>query len=335
MFADVKGTDGSGRGPAALRQLVGRYLRRQHPAIEPGQPFIVCENLVRIYQVADIEVQALQGLDMVINRGELMAIIGSSGSGKSTLLNILGGLDAPTAGRVDVAGWNLSKLSYLDRVHYKRRTVGFVWQNVSRNLIPYLTALENVELPMILAGKLDRKRARELLEAVGLGHRMHHRPMEMSGGEQQRVGIAIGLANNPQVLLADEPTGALDTKASAQVLEVLQQVRDTYGVTVVVVTHDRSMANAVDRYVLIRDGKISMESVRRPTQVSSFAEDEDLMRTEALSHDEFVVLDSVGRLQLPEEYVSKLGLKGRARVSLDEGRIVIHPEGEKDSVESA
>lgn len=322
MFAQIT-TEGQSKVKAAIQGLANRYLHRQHPVIEPGQPFIVCENLVRIYQVADIEVQALQGLDMVINKGELMAIIGSSGSGKSTLLNILGGLDEPTAGKVYVAGWNLSKLSYLDRVYYKRKTVGFVWQNVSRNLIPYLSALENVQLPMILAGKLDTRRAKELLEAVGLSHRMHHRPLEMSGGEQQRVGIAVALANNPQVLLADEPTGSLDTKGSEQVLAVLRQVRDTYGVTVVVVTHDRSMAHAVDRYVLIRDGKISMESVRRPPTVTTFAEDEEQQVQHENSHDEYVVLDSAGRLQLPEEYIKQLGLKGRAKVSLEEGQIVI------------
>ena len=257
---------------------------------------------------------------MVIRKGELMAIIGASGSGKSTLLNILGGLDVPTAGRARVAGWDLNRLSYLDRIHYKRTTVGFVWQNVSRNLVPYLTALENVELPMILRGKLDRKRARELLTAVGLSDRMNHRPQAMSGGEQQRVAIAIALANNPQVLLADEPTGSLDSKSAQQVLQVLRRVRDLYGVTVVIVTHDMSMAQAVDRYVLIRDGKISMESVRRPSKISSFAEDEAASQAEDDSHDEFVVLDSAGRMQLPEEYIKKLGLKERA-ISLAGNRL--------------
>lgn len=316
-----------------LQGVLARYLQRQQPSIEPGQPFIVCENLVRIYQVADIEVQALQGLDMVVNKGELMAIIGASGSGKSTLLNILGGLDAPTAGRVYVAGWNLNKMSYLDRVYYRRRVVGFVWQNVSRNLIPYLSALENVQLPMILNGRLNRNRAKELLEAVGLEHRMKHRPLEMSGGEQQRVGIAIALANNPQLLLADEPTGSLDSKAGAQVLEVLRRVRDAYGITIIVVTHDRDMAKAVDRYVLIRDGKISMESVRRPEVITTFVEDEETEKKEQTSHDEYVVLDSAGRLQLPEEYMRELGLQGRAKVSLVDGKVVIEP-AEKTSAQN-
>jgi ABC-type lipoprotein export system ATPase subunit len=207
-----------------------------------GEPFIVCQNLVKIYKVDDLEVFALQGLDLEIRRGELMAIIGSSGSGKSTLLNVLGGLDAPTAGRAFVAGWDLLRMGSRARVKYKRRTVGFIWQNVSRNLIPYLTALENVELPMILGGRYDRKRAKELLCAVGLEKRIHHKPMHMSGGEQQRVAIAIGMANNPSILLADEPTGSLDSRTGAAILDVFRQVRDMYGVTIVVVTHDRGMA---------------------------------------------------------------------------------------------
>ena len=262
-----------------------------------------------------------------------MAIIGASGSGKSTLLNILGGLDVP-CGRARVAGWDLNRLSYLDRIHYKRTTVGFVWQNVSRNLVPYLTALENVELPMILRGKLDRKQARELLTAVGLSDRMNHRP-RLCREEQQRVAIAIALANNPQVLLADEPTGSLDSKSAQQVLQVLRRVRDLYGVTVVIVTHDMSMAQAVDRYVLIRDGKISMESVRRPSKISSFAEDEAASQAEDDSHDEFVVLDSAGRMQLPEEYIKKLGLKERARISLAGNRIIISPEMIQEDNEAA
>lgn len=280
-----------------------------------GEPFIVCQNLVKIYKIDDLEVFALQGLDLEIRRGELMAIIGSSGSGKSTLLNVLGGLDAPTAGRAYVAGWDLLRMSNRARVKYKRRTVGFVWQNVTRNLVPYLTALENVELPMILSGRFNQKRAKELLSAVGLEKRMHHKPMHMSGGEQQRVAIAIGLANNPSVLLADEPTGSLDSRTGGTILDVFRQVRDIFGVTVVVVTHDRGMANAVDRFVEIRDGKTSTEAVRR--------DGENLAET----HDQFTLLDSAGRLQLPQGYVENLGLHGpsRVRLTVDGQRIIIEP----------
>ena len=217
----------------------------------PGDDYIVCENLVKIYQIADIEVFALQGLDMVIKKGELMAIIGASGSGKSTLLNILGGLDSPTGGRVTVGAWNLSKLTSAEAVIYKRQVVGFVWQNVTRNLIPYLTALENVELPMIINGTYDRAWAEELLDAVGLKDRMRHKLQELSGGQQQRVAIAMP----PRTSLSCSGRRAYrcpDRASGRIVLDVFRKVRDLHGVTVVIVTHDMSMASVVDRYVRIR-----------------------------------------------------------------------------------
>ena len=283
-------------------------------------PIISCDNLVKIYRIADLEVMALQGLDLKVYPQEVMAIIGASGSGKSTLLNILGGLDEPTAGLAVVADWNLGRLTRKQKMIYKRDIVGFVWQNVGRNLIPYLTAEENVLVPMILNGKADRAWARELLEAVGLGNRLHHRPLEMSGGEQQRVAIAIALANRPKVLLADEPTGALDTRSSRQVLEVFHDVSRTYGVTVVIVTHDHSMAYAVDRFVEIRDGKTSIETVRRrPLEAG-----EEVSKDET-SHDEYVVLDSAGRLQIPPEYREALGIGERLSVEVDDGKIILTP----------
>jgi len=296
-----------------------------------GEPFILCENLVKIFKIAELEVMALQGLDLQVRAGEVMAIIGSSGSGKSTLLNVLGGLDAPSAGVARVAGINLNRMNQRQRLRYRRETVGFVWQNVSRNLIPYLTALENVEMPMVIAGTHNRKRARELLEAVGLGHRMNHRPIHMSGGEQQRVAIAIGLANDPPLLLADEPTGSLDQQNSDIVLKVFNDVRDHYGVTVVIVTHDRSMAKAVDRYVEIRDGKTSSEAVRRvaPAGVAaveggSGVGEGDSPQPEE-THDEFTLLDSAGRLQLPTEYRERWKIRDRVKLSIESERIVITP----------
>lgn len=304
--------------------------RESDVVIAPGEPYIICENLVKIYQIADIEVFALQGLDMVIRRGELMAIIGASGSGKSTLLNILGGLDNPTGGKVRVGAWNLSKLTSSEAVIYKRQVVGFVWQNVSRNLVPYLTALENVELPMIINGTHDRAWAKELLTAVGLGDRVNHRPKELSGGEQQRVGIAIGLANKPELLLADEPTGSLDRKSGQIVLDVFRRVRDIYGVTIVIVTHDLSMAGDVDRYVRIADGKISSESVRRiEPQIS---EDSEVGVADAVggTHDEYIVLDSAGRLQIPEEYRSVLRIKNRVKLHMEDGKVVIMPPDDSE-----
>jgi putative ABC transport system ATP-binding protein len=190
---------------------------------EQATNMIECENLVKIYKTKDIEVVALQGLDLVVEKGELMAIIGNSGSGKSTLLNMLGGLDRPSAGKLLVDGKDLLKFNEKQLYEYKRETVGFVWQNNARNLIQYLTALENVELPMLLNGSPQRRqRAAELLDMVGLSQRRNSKLNQLSGGEQQRVAIAIALANNPRLLLADEPTGSVDTKTAGQVLDVFK-----------------------------------------------------------------------------------------------------------------
>lgn len=312
MMADVK-NQGNGK------ILEGSGIEQNEGAKEP---FVVCEGLVRIYKALDLEVMALQGLELTVNRGELMAIIGSSGSGKSTLLNILGALDSPSAGKAMVGQWNLARLTATDRIRYQRDVVGFVWQNVSRNLVPYLTALENVELPMILGGRGKRAWAEELLEVVGLKDRMKHRPMEMSGGQQQRVAIAIGLANRPQLLLADEPTGSLDSQSAKQVLEVFRAVRATYGVTIITVTHDRQMAKEVDRYVQIRDGRVSTETVRRIPSGHAFQDAEE----EPQTHDEYVVLDSAGRLQIPADYLKKLKITSHARIALGEKEIVIKPK---------
>ena len=176
---------------------------------------IECENLVKIYKTGQIEVIALQGLDLTVEEGEMIAIIGKSGSGKSTLLNILGALDKPTAGKLYVNGKDMLAMKSRDIVRYKRDTVGFVWQNNARNLLPYLSAVENAMQPMLFAGKRKRRqRAEELLEIVGLGHRKKNRLDQLSGGEQQRVAIAIAMANSPALLLADEPTGAVDTKTA-------------------------------------------------------------------------------------------------------------------------
>jgi putative ABC transport system ATP-binding protein len=294
----------------------------------PAEPLIICENLVKIYKVADLEVVALQGLDLHVQPGELMAIVGNSGSGKSTLLNILGGLDRPSAGRVSVAGRDLLKTSEFGLVKYKREVVGFVWQQTSRNLIPYLTAVENVELPMMIAGHSGRKWsawARELLDAVGLGDRMNHKLSMLSGGEQQRVAIAIGLANRPPLLLADEPTGSVDTTTGNMIFEMFHQLRDVYGTTIIVVTHDISVMAKVDRTVAIRDGKTSSELVRRVRM-------EDVQQVEGRSqvvlgetHEEFTVLDQAGRLQIPRDYIERLGLKGRVVLEMDGDQIVVRP----------
>jgi len=267
-------------------------------------------------------VVALRGLDLRVEKGELVAIIGASGSGKSTLLNILGGLDSPTAGQVVVGGKDLLTMSARDLVKYRRKDVGFVWQQVGRNLVPYLTAFQNVELPLTLLGWSQRKsrlRAKEMLEAVGLADRMNHRPERLSGGEQQRVAIAVALAHNPPLLLADEPTGELDSQSASNILDVFHSLNETLGVTIVIVTHDVSITGKVQRVVTIRDGRTSLEAVRGAKALQPEAEPREV-------YDEFVVLDGAGRLQIPREYVDKLKLKGRVRVLLAEDHVTIWPE---------
>jgi putative ABC transport system ATP-binding protein len=300
-------------------------------AISSEEAFIFCENLVKIYKVADLEAVALQGLDLQIQKGELMAIIGNSGSGKSTLLNILGGLDRPSAGRVTVGGRDLLKMSEGQLVRYKREVVGFVWQQTGRNMLPYLSAIENVELPMVIAGRYgaaERAWARELLEVVGLTGRMRHRLSELSGGEQQRVAIAIGLSNHPPLLLADEPTGSVDTRTAATIFDMFRQIRDEYGTTIVIVTHDPKVMSKVDRVVAIRDGKTSTETVRRAAiDMADFAAGNIVLGE---THDEFVVLDGAGRLQIPREYLDKLAIKKKVRLELVDDQIVIRPLPSED-----
>lgn len=291
---------------------------------------IHCEGLVKIYKTADLEVFALQGLDLQIEAGELMAIIGNSGSGKSTLLNMLGGLDRPTAGKLMVDGKDMLKFKERDFVRYKRKSVGFVWQNNARNLIPYLTAQENIELPILLTGSRKRWRAKELLDAVGLSHRANNKLYELSGGEQQRVAIAIALANHPKILLADEPTGSVDSRMANQILDLFRELNRTIGITVVIVTHDPELAKKVDRVAAIRDGKISSEMLRKRSYAEELAALEE-MDEEGGTHVEYAVLDKAGRLQVPSNYLESIGVKNsnKLRVELGDGRIVLLPPEEK------
>jgi ABC-type lipoprotein export system ATPase subunit len=280
---------------------------------------IVCDGLVRIFKVAEIEAVALQGLDLVVDAGEMLAIVGASGSGKSTLLNILGGLDVQSAGRAVVAGHDLGQMSSRERTAYRRRVVGFVWQQTARNLLPYLTALENVALPMTLDGRSRRRdRAKELLDLVGLADRAHSRPERLSGGEQQRVAIAVALANEPAVLLADEPTGELDSVTGAQIFALLRHVNKELGTTIVTVTHDAMVSEQVPRTVAIRDGRTSTETVRR-TELT----DEGDHKTIA---EEFAVLDRAGRLQLPRQHIEALHLAERVRLRLESDHVGVWPD---------
>ena len=263
-------------------------------------PFIVCDNLVKIYKVAELEVVALQGLDLVIQQGELLGIVGASGSGKSTLMNVLGGLDRPSAGRAWVDGKDLLKLSNRDLNQYRRAEVGFVWQHGARNLIPYLNALENVKLPMTLAGQSGgnvNRRAKELLAIVGLAERMHHKLSELSGGEQQRVAIAVSLANNPKLLLADEPTGELDSVTAQTIYELFNHLNREMGLTTLIVSHDPGIARHVHRVVAIRDGKLATETVRsRASATVGFEGEAGASQAEDV-FEELTVLDSAGRLK--------------------------------------
>jgi ABC-type lipoprotein export system ATPase subunit len=275
-----------------------------------AEVLVESHNLVKIYKAADLEVVALQGLDLQVPVGEMLALVGPSGAGKSTLLNILGGLDVPSAGRCEVAGIDLTRITARDRLLYRRRIVGHVWQQTSRNLLSDLTLLDNVMVPMVLSGYPSGKRRRhatELLELVGLGHRLHHKPDRLSGGEQQRGALAVALANNPPLLLADEPTGELDSITAQDVLTLLRSLNLELGLTTIVVTHDQMVALAMDRSVAIRDGRTSTEMVH------------------AEEAEETVIIDSVGRLQIPKQLLESLDFNGRARVHLAADHLELWP----------
>lgn len=274
-------------------------------------PIIVCDNLVRIYQTGSVEVQALQGVDLLVDPGELIAVVGASGSGKSTLLSLLAGTDVPTAGRARVDGRDLLALSRAERVHYRRHTVGFVRQQPASNLVPYLTARQVVDLPMTLAGvpRRDRReRAATLLDTLGVADCADRRPGQLAGGEQMRVAIAVALANEPRVLLADEPTGELDTETSGEVFEALRTVNRTLGTTIVIVTHDTGVSGQVERTVAIRDGRTSSEVLRQAGAAESV---------------EYAVMDRAGRVQVPKEYREALALTRRVRLSLEADHVAV------------
>jgi len=295
----------------------------------PPEPLIICENLVKIYRLnqaggGSVEVQALQGMDITVALGEMLGIVGASGSGKSTLLNVLGGLDRPTGGRALVGKQDLGQLTPSALDEYRRKTVGFVWQQGARNLIPYLTALENIELPLTLSGQVGRstrQRALELLELVDLRGRMDHRLEELSGGEQQRVAVAIALANRPRLLLADEPTGELDTATAQTIYDLLRHLNKQLGLTMIIVSHDPGIARHVDRVVAVRDGKLASETLR----VQQSGSDEHHLV-------ELAVVDAAGRLQIPREYLEQFNIRRRVQVELTEQGILIRPpEGEHHS----
>ena len=283
-------------------------------------PYINCEDVFKIYKAAELEVVALRGLDLKVNEGEVVAIVGASGSGKSTLLNILAGYDTPSAGNVTVGTKNLLQMSPKEVESYRRNEVGFIWQQTSKNLFPYLTAIENVALPMILTNQnkeYRRNQALKLLELVGLSHRKGHTPDKLSGGEQQRVAIAVSMANNPPLLLADEPTGELDDSTASEILDLFGDLNKKTNTTIVIVTHDPNIAFKVGRVVLIKDGKTSMELRRAKYQgISGTIDSEHQL-------DEFTIVDANGSLQIPTSMLSNIGIQERALVEEIDGKITI------------
>ena len=293
--------------------------------------FLICDDLYKIFKVADIEVMALQGLDLTVRQGELVGVVGASGSGKTTLMNVLGGLTRPSAGQVIVDGKSLLKLSPRELTTYRQSEVGFVWQQASRNLIPYLSALDNIKLPLTLAGRAGRDidaGARELMDRVGLANRLDHIPTQLSGGEQQRVAIAVALANEPKLLLADEPTGELDSATSDQVYDLFQRLNAELGLTICIVSHDPLIARHVGRVVAIRDGKLASETVRRQRAGSGEAAANDSNLPNADSgwdehFEELIVLDSAGRLQIPKAYREQLAIESRVEMEVTEGGLLI------------
>ncbi len=288
--------------------------------------FIECDNLVKIYKIAELEVVALQGLNLAINRGEMIALIGPSGSGKSTLMNVLGALDVPSAGQVTVGEYDLLELNRRQQTIYRRNAVGFVWQQTARNLLPYLSALENVEMPMAftkLSARERRTRAENLLDTVGLANRMDNRPSQLSGGEQQRVALAVAMANQPELLLADEPTGEVDSDSANQIFDTLHRLNQEFNVTIVIVTHDHAVASRVNRVVGMRDGRASTEVLRR-------------VGTDGvqITEEEFAVLDKTGHLQLPQGYIDTLEMEKRVILRLHDNYIGVYPDTTVDSDEA-
>ena len=285
----------------------------------PNREYIICSGLYKIYKAAGLEVVALRGLELTVIEGEIIAIVGASGSGKSTLLNILAGYDTPSAGTARVGDYDLLQMTSKEVVDYRRHEIGFIWQETSRNLFPYLTAAENVELPMVLTGvrQAERtERAKELLEIVGLGHRTAHKPEQLSGGEQQRVAIAVSLANQPPLLLADEPTGELDDLTGQEILDLFNEVNQQLGATIVIVTHDPAVATSVGRAITIRDGKTSTETTRR----ISF---QRRVGGQASDTEEFLIVDSSGSVQIPREMLDQVEINRRVRVAVNEGKVTI------------
>ena len=279
------------------------------------EPIVDCRGVFHIYKTRNVEVVALQGLDLRMDEGEMIAVVGRSGSGKTTLLNVLAGMQVPSAGTVRVAGFDLTTLTTRQRDHYRCEAVGYLWQNIQLNITPELSAVANVQLPMLAAGVAPserRERSARLLDALGILHRADHLPSHLSSGEKQRLGLAIALANRPRLLLADEPTGQLDRNTARHVLDDLRTLQSELGTSVLLVTHDHQVERHVDRVIAIRDGRTSTETRWRTEEAS----------------DELVIMDRAGRIQIPSAYIEKLGLRDRVRVRLEGSEVVVSSDEE-------
>ena len=317
--AEVK--EGSAESMSAMTSDMANEATDNDLITGENSPMVLAENLVKIYKTSELEVLALQGLDLRVERGELTAIIGNSGSGKSTFLNMLGGLDEPSAGKLFVDGKNLFKLTPKEKVIYKRDTVGFVWQNNGRNLLPFMNAMENIMMPMHLTSEKNKKeRALELLDLVGMSHRKFSRMNQLSGGEQQRIAIAIALANKPKLLLADEPTGSVDRKTADYIFDLFKRLNKEYNQTIIIVTHDVELSKKVARVVAIRDGKISSERILKEHYSNIGNSEINWMEEE--TQDEYTIVDRAGRIQIPRNMLDSLELKdNKIKVTIDDSII--------------
>ena len=279
-----------------------------------AEQIIDCENLIKIHKQGNLEVVALQGLDFTMGVGEFISIVGRSGSGKSSLLRILAGLDTPSAGKVEVAGTDLTDIGQSGLVRHYRRNVGFLWQDFTRNLIPYLKATQNVELPMILAGvgrRKRRKRAIALLEATGLRNYAFSHVHTMSGGEQQRLALCVALALGPRLLLADEPTGELDTETSLEIYDLLRRMCHEAGLSILVVTHDVALAQRSDRVVRLADGRMATQG--------------------RLGEAELLTIDQRGIVQLPRDMLLAAGIDREVRAKLTDEGILLQQTGDSEA----
>ena len=298
------------------------------------QPIIICDNLVKIYKLLDLEVVALQGLDFVAQPGEFVAIVGASGSGKSTLMSMIGGLDRPTSGWVHVADHELTKMNERELNDYRQREIGFIWQHATRNLLPYLSARENIRLPLLIGGSISPEKEEyisHLLEQVELDERADHQLSELSGGEQQRVALCVALVNHPQILLADEPTGELDSHLAKQMFDTLRKLQADLNLTIVVVSHDIEIARYVDRVVTIRDGRVANETLKQKNGLNSGQLNASAEEEQEHIYEELGIFDSAGSIHIPDEYREALGIQRRARIELTEDAILIRPVANDDN----